>query len=801
MVQEVEVVEEEVMAGKKIYRSIICLLLCLTSLNIPTIKAKVDAGYVYDELNVIVSINEAKEYHVEEHMVIDFQKEMHGIIRDIPKSNHEQDVGIIDVKVAGMPYHIQESGDLMEITIGDRNQLVKGKKEIVLSYTLTHDQDEDETYDDAYINVLGDDYDTEIKQFHAQINYPHLKKPQQIEITSGYRNAMNNPYTTYTTENQQLNIVAKKKIPPKVGISAHLRFEEGTFSQAPHKVYPYTIQDMKTEIQVDEVQDFHVTQTFTYNSIVEKTPYRMPLIHKDWNTKSYSIKNLQVEGSNYNDYISEIDLYLEKGTHTISVQYLIHPYHIMDDAVTLIMNQQDAITRIEQYTCTIDMPYLPELSMRIQHQGSGNLASQIQKTNEDGKVYLKSTKAIQPQELFTLMIPLKKAYFHRDTSIPNIAFYLLIPMFFIYLMMRLMWRTKPPITPVNFYPPQGINSAQAGYIIDMKLTETDITSLIFYWADQGYLRIHQQEESYAFEKCKDIDRQAPAYEQKLFHQMFSYGNDGYVTKQQLMYRFYDDIMNANDAIVKYYQGDEALRDRLVERIRIVCMCLSWVPLFIYVFYRIYDVYSDISKVLQTLLPFSITIPLILACYVLSRKAKKNHKTFHHIFFLSITIFMLIILVFSLAVDINITFLMIFLASIILFIIAKGIHKDSAYRKQLLTSLLGFKEFIQTVEKDKLEMMLQEDPAYYYHVLPYAQVLHVSDIWMDKFKDLALEQPDWYVGKETYHYAMMAHITQSIQHDMKQTMHASIQTSGSKAFSSHGGGAVGGGSGGGGSHGW
>lgn len=791
---------ENIMKNHKFYRIFLCLLLCFLSIHIFDIQAE-EPGYVYEDLNVIVTINEQKEYHVEEHMIIDFQKEMHGIIRDIPKNSSVEKVGITDVNVKGMPFYKQESTDLMKVTIGDKNQLVKGKKEIVLSYTLTHHQDEDTDGDDVYLNVLGDDYDTEVKQFHAQINYPDLPQPENIDITSGYRNATSNPYTSFTTSNHQICIDAKQKLAPRIGISAHLRFEEGTFSKAPVNVYPYKIQDMKTEIQVDEAQDFHVTQTLTYNSIVEQSPYRMPLLSQDWKSNSYSIKNLQVDGSQYQDYINTIDLYLKEGTHTITVQYLIHPYHIMDDAVTLILNQKDANTRIERYTCMLNMPYLPNISMRIQRQGSGNYASQIQKSTKDGMLYLKSTKAIQPQQLFTLLLPMKKAYFHRDTTIPNIAFYLLIPMLFIYVMMRLIWRTKPPITPVNFYPPEGINSAQAGYIIDMKLTETDITSLIFYWADHGYLRIHQKEDTYAFEKCKDIDRQAPAYEQKLFHQMFSYGTDGYVTKQQLMYLFYDDIMNANDAIIKYYQGDNALRDKKVERIRILCMCISWIPLIIYIFYRIYDVYSDISKVLQTLLPFSITLPLILTCYVLSRKAKKNHKTFIQIFFLSMTIFMLILLIFSLAVDINVTFLIVFGACIILFILAKGMHKDSTYRKQLLSSLLGFKEFIQTAEKDKLEMMLQEDSEYYYHVLPYAQVLHVSDIWMDKFKDLTLEQPDWYVGKETYHYAMMAYITQSIQHDMKQTMHASIRGSGSKASTYHGGGAVGGGSGGGGSHGW
>ena len=86
------------------------------------------------------------------------------------------------------------------------------------------------------------------------------------------------------------------------------------------------------------------------------------------------------------------------------------------------------------------------------------------------------------------------------------------------------------------------------------------------------------------------------------------------------------------------------------------------------------------------------------------------------------------------------------------------------------------------------------------VLPYAQVLHVSDIWIDKFKDITLPQPAWYEGTQAFHYMAIVHMAQSMQHDMKQTMHASSTrfTSGASSFSK---GSVGGGSGGGGSHGW
>ena len=162
----------------------------------------------------------------------------------------------------------------------------------------------------------------------------------------------------------------------------------------------------------------------------------------------------------------------------------------------------------------------------------------------------------------------------------------------------------------------------------MKLSEKDITSLIFYWADRGYIKIYQTKNSYAFEKVKDIDARALPYEQKLFQRMFSHGHDGYVKKEDLTYHFYDDIMNANDEIIKYYQGKYALRDPKIEVVRKLCICLSFVPLIIYLFFKIYDVYGDISKVIQTLIPFMVILPLLLSFYLLSRRAKKNHKPLH-----------------------------------------------------------------------------------------------------------------------------------------------------------------------------
>lgn len=56
--------------------------------------------------------------------------------------------------------------------------------------------------------------------------------------------------------------------------------------------------------------------------------------------------------------------------------------------------------------------------------------------------------------------------------------------------------------------------------------------------------------------------------------------------------------------------------------------------------------------------------------------------------------------------------------------------------------MGFRDYIRLAEKDKMETMLEENPSFYYDILPYAQVLGVSDIWTDKFAGLSMQPPYW-----------------------------------------------------------
>ncbi len=69
-----------------------------------------------------------------------------------------------------------------------------------------------------------------------------------------------------------------------------------------------------------------------------------------------------------------------------------------------------------------------------------------------------------------------------------------------------------------------------------------------------------------------------------------------------------------------------------------------------------------------------------------------------------------------------------------------------YGAGILARCEGFRQFLLTAEKSRLEMLLEENPNYYYDVLPYAQVLGVSSVWLQKADCIKADVPSWFSGE-------------------------------------------------------
>jgi len=77
--------------------------------------------------------------------------------------------------------------------------------------------------------------------------------------------------------------------------------------------------------------------------------------------------------------------------------------------------------------------------------------------------------------------------------------------------------------------------------------------------------------------------------------------------------------------------------------------------------------------------------------------------------------------------------------------AKLAHKLTSQGVSTLGKILGFREFLQLTDKDKLQFLNAPElqPEMFERFLPYAMVLGVEDKWAQKFDGIYNTIPNWY----------------------------------------------------------
>ncbi|MFX4263267.1 DUF2207 domain-containing protein [Pelotomaculum propionicicum] len=116
-------------------------------------------------------------------------------------------------------------------------------------------------------------------------------------------------------------------------------------------------------------------------------------------------------------------------------------------------------------------------------------------------------------------------------------------------------------------------------------------------------------------------------------------------------------------------------------------------------------------------------------------------------------------------------------------------------------VLGFREFLNRAEKDRLERM--GDSTLFSRFLPYAMALGVADNWSKAFEGIYQEQPEWYVspfGVGMFNAHVFSSSVGSMASSVGSAMFSAPRGSGSGGFGG-GGGFSGGGFGGGGGGSW
>lgn len=582
------------------------------------------------------------------------------------------------------------------------------------------------------------------------------------------------------------------------------------FTQSRHGIYRYIPCSFSLNHNVSGDKDYQKGSpsevTFQYESDIDN----VSVDGWDFNTE-YDNGNLVIRIGDEDELVKGTQTYIIHYTYTYrddrrpDYDYLFH---------TILGTDFEEPINHFSFRIKFDKPLPDDIAERLKvYSGKyGNEDHVIEnlKINVTPTLIEGGANSVKPYHGVTLYAQLPQGYYKDVLDVNPIVHQL-----FLWLMVAVMlllayylWHThRKHITKViEFYPPEGISSAEVGTIIDDSADLSDVASLIPWLAGQGYLRIREIEGNkktadLELTKLKDLPNNAPDYQKKMMNLFFKEGD---VVKLKDLGEKPDVIGKILLALGNYFKGKRKLIHHKWQLWLYLPLCiLGTMTLTTNSVVKTFYGHAFVWALLLYTLPFAIAF---FGRMIMSRSELIRGKTTRYILLVLKAALMLFVCymyqrefidygapmgTWAVAAVIIVSFIMVELSD--------RFCVDSDYRIRMMERLLGFKEFIKTAEKDRLEALQADDPQYFYKVLPYAMVFGLTDKWNDLFKDIQLEKPDWYeASTPLVGYALARNMTNSLcstaNHAISTISHdSSSHSSGGGGFSGGGGGGGGGGS--------
>lgn len=652
-----------------------------------------------------------------------------------------------------------------------------------------------------------------------------------------------------------------------------------------YKSYDYVIDKYDVSIVVNKDNTFDITESIVAkfkvpkHGIYRRIPLENNVIRLDGTTSVNHPKITNVSVNNnytasktnkrYELKIGSPDI-TSRGSQSYTIKY---KYDLGNDPLencdelyfNIIGNEWD--TAIGNITFSISMPEKFDPSKLGFSSGLvGATDNEKIEYNINGNTIVgKYNGILDVGEGITVRCELPEGYFEVKEEFPFFYFMYIIPIIglIITIILKLDSLHKEKVVEtVEFYPPDNLNSLDAAFMYRGMARGKDVTSLLIYLANKGYIEIidkgvedNNRSSKFTIRKLKDYDGDND--NEKLF--MMGLFKDGRieVTDKMLSKDFYKTtkriLVDANS---------NANLELIFKKVPIWKLCVI-VLLMIISFVAVisipvmkYGQYfnSVVTVVSISVLMISTSIGLIIgrqiqnklklltintlmllalpvlaliynsailfACFLmvgsivsyrtqqLTTIWKKKHSIYDWI---NLVIVMCMTFLFLSSTTMvgecimtDTVYLGGFVTGLICFLLMAALlnigPRRTPYGNKILGKLKGFRNFLKMAEKEELEAMVAKDPTYFYKILPYTYVLDISDKWIKKFEKISLQAPSWYSSNSAFSAPKFKTFMKSNILPTGKERSSSPFRSGSSGGSS-GGGRSGGGSGGGGGSSW
>ena len=313
----------------------------------------------------------------------------------------------------------------------------------------------------------------------------------------------------------------------------------------------YTIQSYHINMIVNEDNTFDITENITAyfniekHGIYRKIPLKNSITRTDGSKSNNRAKITDIDvsekytTSNENGYkVIKIgnphQILTGKQSYTIKYKYNIgkDPLKNADELYfNLIGDQWD--TSISNVSFTITMPKSFDKSLLGFSSGEmGSTDSSNVTYSVNGNSITGSTiNTLSAGQALTVRLTLPEGYFAQASSnIDMFSIFVIILCAIFILIADRLWakygKDEQVVETVEFYPPDGYNSAEVGFLYNGSVDTKEIISLLIYLANQGYLKIEEQRQGiskkskgFRITKIKEYDGNNE-YEKLFFNGLF-----------------------------------------------------------------------------------------------------------------------------------------------------------------------------------------------------------------------------------------------------------------------------------------
>lgn len=362
----------------------------------------------------------------------------------------------------------------------------------------------------------------------------------------------------------------------------------------------------------------------------------------------------------------------------------------------------------------------------------------------------KFNDVINPGVSYAISIDLEDNYFKgcsSNISMLSIISFIIPILFVIFAIIIFVINKKNNEKVVfnNIYFNEKINSLELGYLLLGDVKDNDIASLLFCLANKGYIDIVKENGSYILVKKKEYledDRVEMAFMKELF-----FANDKIVKKELL-----NSLTDLRNAIVIKLDNKNKRKKKIFTRKILNYKLLFWIMICIIIVLNTVNILIEYQpSVIIVNCVLSVIGYIILLNGLLSKNKfmEKVISTLVSLILIVSTIILTSYGAYFQDVLYTSTYIIGIVLSMVIACIASTMRDRTRYGNKMLNKINAYKTYLIECDSTVIEKEFKENKNCIYEVLPYTLVLGITDTWVEKFRDMKLTKPKWYVSKDAF----------------------------------------------------